>query len=190
MKKYNITVYLNRINLPYKKDFKKARAYHLRHGVDVKFHFEHVDVRGYQSVLYTHPNGFKQYILSGADKLIDLNEKTDTNMFIFDMNEWATPSGSPFPLKPETPNGSSMLISGKPFITIGTYKADHDSGETWIQIAHEVMHSYVQNAFVKGIVVQDVMDTYRDNSNPDSLTGNFAEQWALLEPYFKASENT
>ena len=184
MKKYNIQVYLNRITIPYKSDFKKAGKYHQRHGVDVKFHFMHVDVMGYQSVLYTHANGFKQYILSGADKLVTTDPKRDANIFVFDMNEWATPTGSQFPLKPETPNGSCMLIGGKPFISIGTYILDHANGQTWIQIAHEIMHSYVQNASQKGIQIQDVMDTYKENSNPDSPTGNFAEQWALLKPYF------
>jgi peptidoglycan hydrolase-like protein with peptidoglycan-binding domain len=63
---------------------------------------------------------------------------------------------------------------------------------TWIQIAHEIMHGLVEMAKCK-----DVMDTYRDNTNPDSPTGNFSEQWGLLSnflnsmptyKYFKASE--
>jgi hypothetical protein len=77
-----------------------------------------------------------------------------------------------------------MLTNGRPLICIGTYQVDHESGETWIQIAHEIMHSYVQNAYLKGINIKDIMDTYRENNNPDSPTGNFIEQWRLLAPYF------
>jgi hypothetical protein len=185
MKKYTISVNLNRIRTPYKDDFKKARLYHLKHGIDIKFIFRKVDVTGYRSVTFTQPNGFKQYILSGADKLIKIDSEVDANMFVFDMGEWATDDGSPFPLLPETPNGSCMLIGDKPFINVGTYKVDHDSGQTWIQIAHEIMHSYVQNGYLDGVNIPDVMDTYRENGNPDSPTGNFAEQWTLLKNYLK-----
>lgn len=183
MKKYKIAVFINRVTIPYKKDFKKARDYHLRHGVDIDFTFKNVDVHGYKSVEFIHQNGFRQYILKGAEDLVERKIDVDANMFVFDMNEWANPPLSTFPLKPETPNGSCTLVDGVPFICIGTYLVDHKSGETWIQIAHEIMHSYVRSAYMKGINITDVMDTYRENSNPYSKTGNFAEQWGLLKPY-------
>lgn len=184
MKKYRIIVNLNRVKIPYKKDFRKAYKYHKKHGVDIEFIFREVDVQGYKSVEYVHPDGFKQYILAGVESVVKREADVDANMFVFDMGEWATEPGSKFPLRPDTPNGSCALVDGVPFICIGTYKVDHESGETWIQIAHEIMHSYVKNAYMKGINITDVMDTYRENSNPDSKTGNFAEQWKLLKPYF------
>jgi len=185
VKKYKIIVNLNRVTIPYKKDFKKAHRYHRKHGVDIDFIFKEVNVRGYKEVLFVHPNGFKQHILSGAENLIQIDTSVDANMFVFDMGEWATEPGSAFPLRPETPNGSCTIVNNKPFICVGTYIVDHKSGETWIQIAHEIMHSYVRSAYLDGGNIPDVMDTYRENSNPDSPTGNFAEQWRLLEAYLR-----
>ena len=190
MKKYKVIVNLNRIQTPYKEDFKKAHSYHMRHGIDIEFIFKQVDIHGYQSISYTHPNGFRQYLIKDAENFIELDKKADANMFIFDMEEWATPPGSKYPLKPETPNGSCVLVDGKPFICVGTHKIDHQSGQTWIQIAHELMHSYVQNASMKGIKIKDVMDTYRLNSDPENPQSNFTEQWVLLEPYFKMEGKT
>ena len=182
-KKYKIAVNLNRVTTPYKKDFEKARHYHSKHGVDIAFIFKKIDVHGYKSEFDENLN---RWLIKGVEGLVDLDHTADVDMFVFDMGEWSTPEGSLFPLKPETPNGSCRLINGKPFICIGTYITDHTKGETWVQIAHEIMHSYVQNAYMRGINVPDVMDTYRDNSNPNSPIGNFAEQWNLLIPYLTA----
>ncbi len=181
MKKYKIVVNLNRITVPYLDDFEKARKYHAKHGVDVVFDFRKTDVRGYKSYFNIELN---LWMIEGAVKLVDIDKDARANMFVFDMAEWSTKEGSKYPLKKETPNGGCMLIDGKPFICIGTYIVDHNNGQTWIQIAHEIMHSYVQNAYMEGINVTDVMDTYRLNSEPDNLESNFTLQWRLLAPYF------
>jgi hypothetical protein len=188
MKKYRISVNLNRVTTPYEDDFEKTRLYHLKHGVDIEFTFKQVDVSGYQSVIYTHLNGFKQYILAGADTLIALDDHTDADMFVFDEAEWATPPGSPFPLRPDTPTGSCIPINGKPFISVATYPDDHERGVTWVQIAHEIMHSYVQNAYFDGIAIPDVMDTYLYNQEPDHPEGNFAKQWEFLKLYLRTED--
>lgn len=198
---YKLSINLNRIPDAYKvlEDFEKARLYHAKHGVNLEFHFTKADVHGYTSSVYTHSNGFKQNILTGADKLIIKDPTAEIDMFVFDMAEWATAPGSPYPLKPETPNGSCFPINGKPFICIGTYPTEHANGQTWIQIAHEIMHALVILAGQKGITVNDVMDSYFHNDNPDYPNGNFAQQWELLKPflnqpvtykYFKLTEST
>jgi uncharacterized protein YcbK (DUF882 family) len=188
--KYKINVYLNRIPTNYNilTDFEKARLYHLKHGVEIDFCFKSVNVKGYISIEHTNPKGFKQYILNGAHKLIPMDVSADTDMFIFDQAEWSTPPGSPFPLKPETPNGSCQIINGKPFISIGAYLADHKSGQTAIQIAHEIMHSYTQNAYLKQVFVQDVMDDYIENNFDDKPTSNFSRQWKLLANYLNVTK--
>lgn len=181
--KYNIKVQLNRIPETYKilEDFEKARLYHLKHGVELIFDFQTISVTGYKSVW--NP-GLNRYLLTEVESLLTLDPLANANMFIFDQAEWSTPIGSPFPLQTNTPNGACVFQNGKPFITIGTYPSQHENGQTWIQIAHEIMHSYVQNSnLIKLIPVQDVMDSYRENINPDSPTGNFAQQWTLLKPY-------
>jgi hypothetical protein len=180
-KKYRISVHLNRITVPYQEDFEKARQYHVLHDVDIEFIFKQIDVRGYRSI---YSEKMERYLIEGAEDMIELDSEADANLFAFDQGEWTASSDSAFPLLPETPNGSCATTNGrKPFITIGTYIVEHENGQTWIQIAHEIMHSYVQNAVLKGLFIQDVMDTYRENSNPLSPTGNFSEQWELLQPY-------
>lgn len=163
-------------------DFEKAREYHIRHGVDIEFVFKEINVNGYKSV---YNEKLERYILEGAQDQIQIKDSDDATIFVFDQGEWKAPPKSKFPLRLDTPNGSCVVKNGaKPFINIGSYITEHENGQTWIQIAHEIMHSYTQNAFLNGIFIKDVMDTYRENSNPDSPTGNFREQWELLAPYF------
>lgn len=95
MKKYRIIVNLNRVKIPYKKDFRKAYKYHKKHGVDIEFIFREVDVQGYKSVEYVHPDGFKQYILAGVESVVKREADVDANMFVFDMGEWANISLGP-----------------------------------------------------------------------------------------------
>ncbi len=175
------TVYLNRIPQSYDilSDFEKARLYHLKHGVEWENIFKNVSVAGYISTFDTYIN---KWLIRGTEKLITL-ENTDVNTFVFDMAEWATLQGSPFPLKFNTPNGCAYLVGNKPYTVIGAYLAEHLSGQTWIQIAHEKMHDLVKIANLNGFYVPDVMDSYRENANPDSETGNFAQQWSLLKPF-------
>lgn len=195
--KYKISVNLNRIPVLYnvQDDFEKARLYHLKHGVELEFVFKNIDVHGYTSYHQIQP--LDRWLIGGAQIIVPLDSRADADMFVFDQVEWANPPGSQFPLKLNTPNGSCFIEGNKPFINIGTYIAEHANGQTWIQIAHEIMHALRCSANLKGFLIQDVMDTYIENANPDSPTGNFAQQWKLLQPflsaytvykYFKASE--
>ena len=165
-----ISVNLNRIPLSYniKDDFEKARLYLLKHNVDITFAFKDVSVKGY-TPYWTG----SRWLLSQTQNLVQLDPSADMDMFVFDQAEWANPKGSKFPLKPNTPNGNCFPMLGKPFINIGRF-----TSPDWQQIAHEIMHGIVEIA-----KCPDVMDTYRENNNPDSPTGNFAEQWVLLQPY-------
>lgn len=176
------TIHLNRIPQSYDilSDFEKARQYHLKHGVEWENTFRNVSVVGYLNSLYGN-----KWFLMNTEKLIKL-EDTDVNTFVFDMAEWANPTGSMYPLKKETPNGCTYLVGNKPYTTIGTFPSEHESGQTWIQIAHEGMHDIVKIANLQGFNVPDVMDSYKENSNPDSPTGNFTQQWKLLEPFLMA----
>lgn len=184
--KFSIKVYLNRIPDNYKilDDFELARQYHLKHGVELQYVFVKSDITGYVSTFNALIN---RWLLEDID--ISPDNSFDANMFVFDQGEWATPPGSQFPLKPQTPNGVCYIIGTKPFINVGSYIVDHENGQTWIQIAHELMHALRMSANECGFPVPDVMDSYRENSNPDSPTGNFAQQWSLLENFIDKSSN-
>lgn len=190
--KFKITVHLNRIPLSYKfmDDFEKARLYNLKHGVEWETTFKKVDINGYISEWLPGKN---RWVIKGADTILDLDENADVNMFVFDMGEWANPLGPPLSLKTNTPNGSCRVLpiseKYKPFICVGTYIMDHNNGQTWLQVAHEAMHSYVQDANLKNIETPDVMDSYYMNHLPDFPNGNFAFQWSLLKPYLSFMKN-
>lgn len=177
--KIKIAVALNRINPLYLADFEKARLYYLKHLVDITFTFKNINVRGYTSV-YDGMN----WTLQGSQNLVTIDPTADVNMFVFDMGEWEVGLGR---LSPNVPRDSTGTII-KPFINIGTYIADHNSGRTWVNISHEIMHSLVQTANLKGYKINDVLDSYYLNSTPDAPNGNFAQDWALLKP-FLASYN-
>lgn len=182
--KYKIAVNLNRIPDSYKvkEDFDKAKSYHAKHGIELEFTFKNVSLTGYKTYHQIKP--LDRWLILGSHNLVTIDQATDANMVVFDQGEWATPKGSKFPLRPETPNGSCYIFNNKPFINICRFiQLD------WIQIAHETMHSLVYTANIKGFAIQDVMDTYTENNNPDSLTGNFAQQWKLLQPYLNSTES-
>lgn len=152
--KYKISVNLNRITIDWQTAFNKAKAYHLKHGVDIQFIFHQIDVHGYTS----YWNDFKKrWLIQGAENLVTIDPTADANIFVFNEAEWATPAGSQFPLRLDTPNGSCMAINGKPFINIGTYDKE-DQAIDWVEITHEICHALVQTANMKGYLIQDVMD--------------------------------
>lgn len=178
MLKLKVAVNLNRIPESYKikDDFELARLYHLKHGVELTFIFKDIDIHGYTSVWSGN-----RFLLNQTQTLVTIDPTANVNMFVFDQGEWATPAGSPFPLKPDTPNGQCFMLNSKPFINIGRFTTPD-----WIQIAHELVHalSYISN--LKGFPVQDTLDSYYKNSTPDAVDGNFAQMWTLLQPYLKS----
>ena len=184
--KYTIAVNLNRLSIDWQSDFEKARQYYLKHGVELSFVFTQTDIKGYES---TYDQQSKRYLVFGTHNMIKINPTADVNMIVLNQMEWATPVGSKFPLKPETPSGCCYQFGTKPYIVVCTSPYDENNGENWIQIAHEILHSIRMTANIKGYPVVDVLDTYRENSNPDSPTGNFIEQWGLLQEFIN-KQNT
>ena len=185
--KINCSVKLNKIPITYniQDDFVKAKAYHLKHGVEWDYIFQDVNVSGYTSVLVQLTMG-QRYILQGNENLVNFDPTSNVNMFVFDENEWSSPAGSQYPLLPNVPTGDCIIYNNKPFVNIATYLSDHTQGITWVEIAHEQMHALTKMANLAGFNIPDQMDTYTDNANPDSPTGNFARQWQLLQPYLNS----
>jgi len=168
-----IQVLTNRIS-NYKEDFNKAQKYFNDHGVDFQFSFKPCDVKGYYSEKAHTAAGGEQFILTNVTVPID--KTFDGTIFAFDLMEWKTPAGSKFPLLPNTPSGSCIMAGGKPFIMLPISPI----GSCYITLIHELMH-----LLNKTFNCKDVMDTYRENDNPNSPTGNFTEQWKILDVFIK-----
>ena len=126
----NCTVNLNRIPTSYEisADFEIARQYHLKHGVKWNYTFQNTNLTGYTSVWTPCIAGYR-WLLNNTQNLVTIDPKADINMFVFDEAEWATPTGSKFPLLPNTPTGDTILFENKPFINIATYITDHNDGQ-------------------------------------------------------------
>jgi uncharacterized protein YcbK (DUF882 family) len=178
--KYTVAVNLNKLSIDWQSDFEKVKQYYLKHNVELSFIFTQTDIKGYTS---QYDPATKRYLVFGTHNMVKINPTTDVNMIVLNQMEWATPAGSQFPLKPETPSGCTYQFGTKPYIVVCTSQFDESNGENWIQIAHELLHSLRITANIKGYPVVDVLDTYRENSNPDSPTGNFTEQWGLLQEF-------
>ncbi len=176
--KLSIKVYLNRVQ-PYQDDFEKVRQYYLKHGVEITWNFSSVDVRGYVS---QYTPAVKRYLLTGTPSLV--TQDLDITMFVFDEAEWIN-EGKPL----ETPAGHCYEVNNKPFIDAPTYPYDHETGIQWVMFAHEIMHALCYMANRKGVITLDLMDSYKENTNPDSLTGNFSQQWTLLQTFLKGSDS-
>ncbi len=185
-----VAVNLNRVTVPYLEDFEKARQYFLKHGVSFEFIFKNVSVTGYRSEEIVILNGEKRFVVFGAQNLVAQDPKTDIDCFVFNLEEWSNPPGSQFPLKPSAPTGSCFMHKLKPFVNISTYKYNQEHGLTVAEIEHELMHALVILARLKGFAVIDFMDTYVDNFNPDSPTGNFSQTWKSLEPFIKSQSKS
>ena len=188
--KIQANVNLNRIPASYgiNSDFLEAQAYHLKHGVEWNYTFVNVNVTGYTSVSVLNSYNEQRWVLNNSQTLVPISPSSQVDMFVFDEAEWHTPTGSPYPLFPNTPTGDTILYNNKPFINIAAYSFDHNEGQLAIQIAHEQMHALVKMANLAGYPVQDVMDTYIINDLTDNPSSNFMTQWGLLSNYLKSMQ--
>lgn len=182
--KFTVTIHQNRITVPLIEDCKKVQLYFSKYKVDIFFTFKKVDVQGYKSVFDSAKN---RWLLQGAEKLIKIDENADANIFAFNQLEWLQGNKLRF----DTPTSHCYPLFIKPFLSIpfinlATHPIEHSIGLTWKSLAHELMHSMVQDASLKGMYVPDVMDTYIHNDDPDHSDGNFARQWKLLESYINS----
>lgn len=71
-------------------------------------------------------------------------------------------------------------------LPVGKLEEDLKDGWLWTSTAHELMHVLGKRlAYKYGIInkVDVTMDTYLDELDPYSKTGNFAQSWDILQPY-------
>lgn len=165
-----VQVYLNRVKINYAPEFEKAKAYFKKHGLDVEFSFATTDLKDLKPQVRQLPQGERITLLPVNTRLPATN--ADVVMFVFNAEEFS---------KKLMPTGQ-CYTTPKPYIDISTHSLNV-ANYTYVEICHEMMHALCCLANQKGIFVQDIMDSYRENFNPDSPTGNFAQQWVLLQPY-------
>lgn len=80
-----------------------------------------------------------------------------------------------FDRKSQKKNNSDSWQQTKDMVLIQLCTGKEEKPYIWADMAHEMMH-----AFAKLSNSPDVMDSYEENDNPRSKTGNFAKQFKLL----------
>lgn len=188
MKTITVKILTNRIAIDLTPILTYVHAYNLKHGIMLNFDIQSVNINGYTSVYTQVRPGVWFWILNDTDTLVPIDQNHDITIFMFDQLEWKTPPGSNFPLLPNTPTSSTILVNRKPLINLGIYSPDMIGNE--IMFCHELMHAYTKLYSAQGGNIVDQMDTYLDNSNPDAPGGNFATQWTLLQSWLNPSQNT
>lgn len=178
---FKVKFLLNRVSFDVNNIIWDVIDYNEKHGVKLVIDIEHIDVHGYQSAYTEIRSNWSQYILIGSQNCVPLND-ADITVFSPDTDEWKTVPGSFYPLKPETPSGSCFLFANKPFINLPLWQKDEITGINANTFCHELMHAYRMIGNVRGLVIQDVMDTYFHNEDRYFPTGNFVQQWGLLQP--------
>lgn len=76
-------------------------------------------------------------------------------------------------------------LEGAAFAEIPTQKGLVESGDTLRVTLHEMMHQFHRRLWWKNYPTDDTMDSYREDFNPYSATGNFAENLKILWPFWK-----
>lgn len=156
----------------------KMFQYYQKHGVTFNYDITNTNVPVHQSTIAYNPSVGNVYVIQGMENVLPKNEH-DITLFFFGYDNWKAPWYWPFPLSGNVPRDDTYTTNGKPFINIGYWPTDQTVGQRFL---HEPMH-----ALAKIFGCPDVMDSYREDNNPESLTGNFAEQWAIFQSYLQGS---
>lgn len=148
--------------------------YYKKHGVTFNYDITNVAVLVPQSTIAYNPMVGNVYVIQGVEKLVPQTDH-DIILFFFDYSNWKSPWYWPWPLWGNVPRDDTYMANGKPFITIGYWPTDTTVQQRFI---HEPMHALAK---IFGCI--DQMDTYNQDSNPDSTTGNFSIQWQSLAKF-------
>lgn len=167
-----IQVFTNRLEIDYKRDFDKAKEYFKGKGLDIEFSFEETNLKNLRWYKVQLPQG-ERILLYPVNLLLPKHD-SDITIFAFNGKEFKVPN---------IPTGKCYMAE-KPYIDVSTH-INNPKNLTYVEICHEIMHGLVYLANSNGFFVRDVMDTYLENFTPNSPTGNFAQQFALLEPFLK-----
>lgn len=170
-----------------KNAFLKAKKFFSDNGIDISFFQKEVT-----ELVSLHPERERQGFDTKTGKpttihLMALDLATTNNA-----KKYITPDYDITMFSYDTDLVAQKLMSNESFcswsrpdlfieLVANQYSIDRD--ELWITIAHEIVHNLCYMLKAKGYPVIDSMDTFRENNNPYSKTGNFAETLASIKPY-------
>lgn len=157
---YKIKVFECNVKAQLDDDYQKAVEYFKSHNIDVVFERNQTNVKLLNNAVE-------------AELALPNDGKYDCVMYLYERLE-------------QPNNGYSYCIhfsTKMSLIKIPTGLLEDPSGFHWYTIAHEIMHSFFQRLQDKGVNIVDPMDSYIENTNPYSTTGNFAEAWKRLAPH-------
>lgn len=161
-----IKIYLhNSIKTPINDDLLKIPLY-----------FKSDFVRQYinEEIIYDTENTSKDYL---DDTLFKTNEDIyDVVMFIYEQGR--------FPIYAQAELYSNKLVK----IYVSVNPIEDNIEYSWKVMVHELVHAIWFRIMVRdSIWIPNVLDTYFKNEYPYAPDGNFAQQLALLKPYYKTS---
>lgn len=158
--------------------------YFQKHGVTLNYDIASVNIQPLRSARAYNPQ------VGTVDVLNPVHlppTDHDIVLFLYDYSAWKSPWYWPWPLwnygaAGNVPRDDTYMDGGKPVITIGYWQTDTTVAQRFL---HEPMH-----AVAKLFSCQDVMDSYLLDSTPDAPGGNFAQQWAIFQPYLNTMKPT
>lgn len=175
-----ILIVKNRLTVEVQDDVLNAFSW-LEHKTPIKFEISYLETNfDLQYKKFETPEGF--YGTTGTkDKLSPLiKEKYDVIIFMY--------GNSP---NDKTPDGHQLAawtffegLNGAEYIEIPCYSLSDKIGWIGRTIQHEMMHHFCKLLNRLGGKVIDKMDTYIENENPDSPTGNYAQTFQTLNLYW------
>lgn len=168
-------VYTNRITADYKTLYNKGRDYFKRHGVEIQFDFKETNYGGLGFRKVTFPQGERILLSPYMEQIVDINPVYDFTSFAF--------NGQEFPA-PNIPTGYCYCPKKQPFMDILLDARIPEAN--YLLIIHEMMHALRFKANLAGFNIEDVMDTYYLNNEPENPLSNFGQQWKLLQPYLQS----
>lgn len=168
----NIKILLNR-TLPFESELPKVTEFFKTNDILVSFTTQKTDLKCFTSSIQATFMGGMQYQLDSTSIDIVRPYAKDCNILILALN------GEEFGVTRPSGKCHGFITGTCVFINVN---ADEWSikNTLWVEIAHEIMHALVRISISQGKYVEDIMDTYRENNNPYSKTGNFSEQLAHL----------
>ena len=169
-----------------KDSFLKAKKFFADNGIEVSFFQKEVN-----ELVSLHPAKTRNGFDTKTGKPTTIHLMALDLMTISNAKKHLTPEYDIVMFSYDCNTVSQKLMSNESFcswarldfieLVANQYELDRDT--QWITIAHELMHYLCYNLASKGIIVQDKMDTFLENNNPYSKTGNFAQTLANIKPY-------
>ncbi len=169
-------VYLNRVAVDYEALYARTKDYFHRHGVEIDFEFIPSDYKNLSFRVAEFPQGERIILQPTMSSVLPIDSAYDFTSFVFNGREFSPPN---------IPTGFCYPFANGIFIDILTDELNPPDLD-YVMICHEHMHALTYLANQKGFEVQDVIDTYYNNMQPEDADSNFGQQWDLLKDYVKS----